>query len=230
MTLSSASGNNWNTVWNGGNDVLTVTVANITAPISWSLKRYFPTDPSSTDTQISSGQITQDGAYNITLSYPAKGAWGPANPDGSGTHESHATLTIGSPCSTVAWDRWYADPLSADLSVQMSHTPQPFSGKDLTFTITVTNIGPYEASGVTASFSADSCVKINSMTPSKGTCNTSTGTCSLGSMKNATTATITVETQPNGSKCALAGTATVSASSPSDPVSSNNSVTDTPTR
>src|SRR5207244_11504754 len=71
--------------------------------------------------------------------------------------------------------------LTADLLVTKTDSPDPVTvGKNLTYTVTVTNHDPIDATGVTMSDTLLSAVTFVSATPSQGSCSgTSSMSCSL---------------------------------------------------
>ena len=112
-----------------------------------------------------------------------------------------------------------------DLSVgKTASTPlvQPGSGSgNLTYTVTVTNKGPSDASGVTLSedLTLPSCVSVDSVTPSLGTFATTTvpdGTWTVGNLMSGSSATLTVVITVSGTATfgsnVISNTATVSSS------------------
>jgi uncharacterized repeat protein (TIGR01451 family) len=121
----------------------------------------------------------------------------------------------------------------ADLAISQSAAPNPVvSGNHLTYTLTVTNNGPHDATGVTVSDPLPSSLHFNGVSSSQGSCGRSTtapkdGTvsCSLGGLAREASATVTISvttTKPG----TLSNTATVSANE-SDPNESNNTATTT---
>jgi uncharacterized repeat protein (TIGR01451 family) len=129
-------------------------------------------------------------------------------------------------------------PPGADLSITKSGSPSPVvSGDQLTYTLTVTNNGPQNATGVTVSDPLPNNVHFDSVTSSQGSCTRSTTTkpapkggtvnCNLGDLANGTSASITivVTTTTPGT---LTNTATVSGNE-TDPNPLNNSATATTT-
>ncbi len=125
----------------------------------------------------------------------------------------------------------------ADLSITKSGAPNPVvSGNRLTYTLTVTNDGPQNASGVTATDPLPDTLRFNSVSSTQGTCTRSitrpkprngTVTCSLGNLANGASASITINvtaTTPG----TLTNTASVSGNE-SDPNALNNSATATVT-
>ena len=129
-------------------------------------------------------------------------------------------------------------PLGADLSITKSGAPNPIvSGNQLTYTLTVTNTGPQDATGVTATDPLPDNVHFNSVASTRGSCTRSattkplpkggTVTCSLGNLANGASASITivVTTTTPGT---LTDTATV-VGNETDPNPLNNSATATTT-
>jgi hypothetical protein len=119
----------------------------------------------------------------------------------------------------------------ADLSITKTDSPDPVDpGSNLTYTLTVTNNGPNQATAANVEDPLPSGTTLVSATPSQGTCTgTTTVSCSLGAINAGASATITivveVATTASGT---LSNTATVSGS-PTDPNSGNNSATATTT-
>jgi len=110
-----------------------------------------------------------------------------------------------------------------DLAISTSVLPTAVNrGTTVTFTLSVTNLGPATASSVTVTDTLPAGLSFVSATSSQGTNANNAGvvTCALGSMTNTTSATVTVQ-----AIAAVAGswtnTATVS-SSTVDPANSNN--------
>jgi hypothetical protein len=241
ITLSSAPGTdpqNWNTEWDGNNDVLAVAVSDLAGPVSYDVSLRFPTDPSSTDQQIASGVFTENGIHYITVSYPPKGQWGPVSEDGYGTYESHATLNISKPCGDVGWDRWYKAPWQADVAIDLSGPVK--NGNEYSFTTTVTNNGPwatqvYNGQGVTINTKIPSttCTTITRVVTSQGVCETqetcncgSHVICDFGSLGNGQSAVMTVYFTKK-TNCSLVASTSLTNNSPKppDPNSHNNSAT-----
>jgi uncharacterized repeat protein (TIGR01451 family) len=95
---------------------------------------------------------------------------------------------------------------SADLSITSAAAPDPVkTGDVLTYSITVANAGPANATGVTLNFALPSSVNFESATTDQGTCNSpsvvSTGTvsCNLGSIASGSSVKVTVAVKPQAS-------------------------------
>ena len=83
---------------------------------------------------------------------------------------------------------------SSDLSVTIDDPPNGvITGKQLTYTVTVTNKGPSTAEGVTLADTLPASGDFVSSTPSQGTCSgTSTVTCNLGTLASGDISTVTI--------------------------------------
>jgi uncharacterized repeat protein (TIGR01451 family) len=115
---------------------------------------------------------------------------------------------------------------SADLSLTKIDSPDPvLAGGTLTYTLSVKNNGPSDASGVTLTDPLPGNVTHQSSTPSQGTCSESSGTvtCSLGTLAAGDTATVEIRVTPQG-PASITNTASVQANEP-DASSTNNSAT-----
>lgn len=114
--------------------------------------------------------------------------------------------------------------LSADLAVTKTANPNPISsGQQVTFTITVTNNGPTEASSVVVTDILHSSLNVQNINPSIGSW--SAPNWNVGTLNSGASASLTVTGTVSSSFYGnLPNTATVS-STTYDPVSSNNSAT-----
>ena len=94
---------------------------------------------------------------------------------------------------------------AADLSLTLSDSPDPtLVESDLTYTLTVTNSGPSDATDVTLTDTLPDGVRLDSSTPSQGTCSgTSTVTCALGAIAVGDSATVTNVVTPNDYQATL---------------------------
>jgi uncharacterized repeat protein (TIGR01451 family) len=114
----------------------------------------------------------------------------------------------------------------ADLSVAKTDSPDPvLPGGPLNYVVTVTNLGPSNATGVTLIDTLPSGVAFVSSTPGPPTCVLAgpTLTCNLGALAGAATSTVSIDTTVGASAAGiLVNSASVSASE-TDPSSSNNS-------
>jgi uncharacterized repeat protein (TIGR01451 family) len=113
----------------------------------------------------------------------------------------------------------------ADLQVTKNASPNPVTlGNNLTYTTTVTNNGPAQATGVTLTDTLPGGVTFLSAIPSQGSCSgTSLITCSLGNLANGASATVSIVVTTTAVG-ALTNTASVT-SATTDPNSANNLVT-----
>jgi uncharacterized repeat protein (TIGR01451 family) len=126
----------------------------------------------------------------------------------------------------------------ADLSITKSGAPNPVvSGNRLTYTLSVTNNGPQDATGVTVTDPLPGNVHFNSVASTQGTCIRSattkplpkngTITCSLGNLAHGASASITIVVTTTTPRT-LTNTATV-VGNETDPNPLNNSSTATTT-
>jgi uncharacterized repeat protein (TIGR01451 family) len=115
----------------------------------------------------------------------------------------------------------------ADLSIAKADAPDPVrEGRDLTYTLTVTNNGPNPATGVTVTDDLPGELAARSSSASQGSCSgTTTVTCSLGDLASGASATVTIVIRP-GNPGQITNTARVSGNQP-DPNLANNSATQT---
>ena len=91
-------------------------------------------------------------------------------------------------------------PALADLSVTKDDAPDPVPvGSLLTYTVTVANAGPVEATGVVLTDSLPADVTFNSADASQGTCSETSGTltCDLGSIDSGAQATLIIQVVPS---------------------------------
>jgi uncharacterized repeat protein (TIGR01451 family) len=114
---------------------------------------------------------------------------------------------------------------SADVRITMTDSPDPVAlGGTLTYTMTITNLGPDAATNVRVTDVLTSEVTFVSVTPSQGFCTgTLTVVCTLGLLDTGS-ATIELRVRPVSSGGSISNTATVTRFEP-DPVSANNSAT-----
>jgi uncharacterized repeat protein (TIGR01451 family) len=112
---------------------------------------------------------------------------------------------------------------SADLAVTKTDTPDPVSqGTELTYSIGVSNAGPSSATGISLTDTLPAGVTFNSATATQGSCSQASGTvtCSLGTLANTASATVTIKVTPQ-SVTTLTNTANVT-SLTGDPNTTNN--------
>lgn len=118
-------------------------------------------------------------------------------------------------------------PATADLSITKTDSPDPVAvGGTLTYTLTVENLGPNNATGVTVTDTLPSSVTFVSATSADATC-TNAGrlvTCDVGTLASGDTATITitVTAQQEGN---ITNSAAISGDQ-SDPVPGNNTASE----
>jgi uncharacterized repeat protein (TIGR01451 family) len=99
-----------------------------------------------------------------------------------------------------------------DLSVTKTDSPDPVRvGNALTYTVTVSNVGLFNATGATLADTLPANVTFGTATPSQGACAQAAGvvTCNLGTINTGASATVTITVTP---LAAAAGTITNAAS------------------
>jgi len=119
----------------------------------------------------------------------------------------------------------FAPPIpTADLSITKTGPATAQSGGTITYTLSVSNAGPFDAHNVTVDDPLPAGETLVSATPSQGSCS-GTVTCQLGTVANGGAATISIVASVSAScGSTLTNTATVSGDEP-DPDTSNNSST-----
>jgi uncharacterized repeat protein (TIGR01451 family) len=121
-------------------------------------------------------------------------------------------------------------PQQADLALAKSVTnPTPNVGDTVTFTVTLTDLGPNAASGVAVQDLLPAGLTLLSFSPSRGTYTPATGVWNVGAIDPSAAQTLTLSARVV-SPAAQTNTATISHSDQFDPVNTNNtaSVTETP--
>ena len=111
----------------------------------------------------------------------------------------------------------------ANLGITMAGPDDPIGrGSSVTYTLTVTNLGPNTGTGVTVTEELSPEFQVNSVSASQGGC--STFPCSLGNLANGANATITITGTPLAGPLTLENNASVFSNLP-DPDVNDNSVT-----
>ena len=114
----------------------------------------------------------------------------------------------------------------ADLSVTKTDSPDPVDvGKTVTYTVTVTNKGPSQATAVVLTDTLPANATFSAAVPSQGICNQASGTvtCNLGSINSGASATVTITAKPTiaAGGTTISNSATVT-SGVTDPDDGNN--------
>jgi len=115
---------------------------------------------------------------------------------------------------------------TANLAVFKSAAPSPgTAGSPLTYTITLSNLGPNFATSVVLTDALPAAVSFVSSVPSQGNCQLSNGvvTCALGSIANNAFATVSIVVTP--ASAGLVTNTAIAAAAEADPNSTNNSAT-----
>jgi len=174
------------------------------------------------DPRLGAGSPAIDTGRNTAQRAPPTDSEGDTRPfDGNG--DGTATIDIGIDESTGA------PAPNADLAIAKSGTPNPVTeGQNITYTVTVTNNGPGDASSVSMVDTLDGLLAYVSATPSQGSCTEATGvvTCSLGAITNGAGATVTiVAATPDVPESTVATNSATVSGVETDPDLTNNSVT-----
>ena len=142
----------------------------------------------------------------------------------TGDIANSATVSADGFVNNAATERTTINP-SADLSITKTDLPDPVSvGRNLTYTIKVTNAGPSPATDVTMQDVLPGGANFVSATPTQGSCNGSaTVSCNLGSLAKGASAKVTIVVVPTQAG-PISNTATAAANE-SDPNAANNSAT-----
>jgi uncharacterized repeat protein (TIGR01451 family) len=176
--------------------------------------------------------------YHMRGSYPTTGPSGTSEvADGAADPETwtallqlggqtlpagdHGVLHVFAMCATTP-----PPPTSADLSATLAAAPNPaIVGQPLTYTLTLANAGPADATGVTATATLPAAATLDTAGSTAGTCAQSGGalTCSIGALQAGASATVTLRVTPTQA-VELDAAATVSGDQ-ADPLPANNSVT-----
>jgi LPXTG-site transpeptidase (sortase) family protein len=118
---------------------------------------------------------------------------------------------------------------SADIGITKTvDNATPSLGSNVTFTVTASNHGPDNATGVQVTDQLPAGLTLVSATPSVGTYDSGTGVWNIGSLANGANATLSTVATVTGTG-ALTNTATKTGEDQGDPVSGNNSATATVT-
>jgi uncharacterized repeat protein (TIGR01451 family) len=181
----------------------------------------------STCTAGGSGSI--DDVFNLlvggTLTYTVTGTVDPAATGFLINTATVAGVTDPNPADNSATDGEPLEP-QADLGVTKTDSADPVSPNDpLSYTVTLTNAGPSDATAVTLTDALPAGVTFVSSSPGPPTCTLAgaTVTCNLGVLAAGGTGTVTINVTVNaGAAGILVNTATVAGGEP-DPNASNNS-------
>jgi uncharacterized repeat protein (TIGR01451 family) len=189
------------------------------------------------------------GTRTITVRVPIQGGFGPGRPIKGDTIYNVSAFSFGRNAvpenPTVTSDVLYTEadstrsfdfsliPQVADLGVVKTDAPDPVHvGQNLTYTVRVTNDGPLVANGVTLNDTLPKNAGFGSASTTQGSCTVKPAkrlvTCAIGSMAAGATVTVMITVKPTA-KGTIANTATVSATSPPDPSTANNSDTESTT-
>ena len=194
------------------------------APLNVTLSGSGSSDPDAGDSIASYTFYFGDGAPPATQPGPTV-AHTYNNP---GTY--HATLTVtdshGQESTNAASvDIQATAPPSADLAVVKAGPATGHVGQSITYTITAHNNGPSTATGVTLADTMPKNTGFGSVSSTQGTCaprpHSQVVMCNIGTMGNAATVTVTLTLKPT-TKGKFTNMASVAATSPNDPVSTNN--------
>ena len=174
--------------------------------------------------------VNNDGVINTldinlimsALNKTATGASDPRDPD----HDKKITVLDARKCQLLCtYTNCAVVASKADIAIgkTVSNTAPPV-GSNVTFTVTVTNNGPTNATGILVTDILASGYTLVSTVLGQGSYNAATGVWNVGNLNNgqSTTLTITAGVKTSG---LYGNTATLTASSPTDPNSTNNTST-----
>ncbi|MBI3484482.1 MAG: DUF11 domain-containing protein, partial [Acidobacteria bacterium] len=150
---------------------------------------------------------------------------GASVPSISNTATVSATENDPTPANNSATAATTVNPLTADLSVTKADSPDPVRvGNNLTYTITVTNSGPDNATGVSLTDTLAANVTFVSATPSQGTCSQAAGvvTCPLGAINNGANATVQIVVTPGAAAVPSINSSASVTGNEADPSAANN--------
>lgn len=119
----------------------------------------------------------------------------------------------------------FGPPPGADLSVAKTGPATGHVGQLITYTITATNNGPATANGVVVTDTLPKNTGFGSASATQGSCaprpHSQAIDCTIGTMASGAKATITIVAKPT-TKGTFVNTATIKATSPTDPNTANN--------
>jgi uncharacterized repeat protein (TIGR01451 family) len=142
---------------------------------------------------------------------------------GTNVGDDIITGTVGT-LSDTAMKTWSSEAaIEADLSVTKTDSPDPVKrGKRLTYTVTVSNHGPSDATNAVLEDTLPRRVRLLSVAPSQGSCSRGARliTCSFGTVTSGGSASVTVEVRPR--RCGFRINVAVVTATESDPDPANN--------
>jgi uncharacterized repeat protein (TIGR01451 family) len=147
--------------------------------------------------------------------------------DADPTNDTDCATAGGDVASTVnaAELEVFGPPPGADLSVVKTGPATGHVGQPITYTITATNNGPATANGVVVTDTLPKNTGFGSASATQGSCaprpHSQAIDCTVGTMASGATATITIVAKPT-TKGTFVNTATIKATSPTDPNAANN--------
>ncbi len=167
------------------------------------------------------GTISNGGTVTVTIV---------VTPTAPGTITNAATVTANEPDPDTNNNTDSEDTTvnaAADLVVNKNDAPDPLIvGQSLTYTVTVSNLGPVTATNVVLTDTLPGSVAFVSATPTQGSCSESGGvvTCNFGTIPNGNVVAVTITVIPTAPGL-ITNTATVTGDQ-SDPNSNNNTDTE----